>query len=139
MPSRTTENIKYIDQGNFSIWQNNFEDIKYNRCYNHVAYSILYGRLFLAHENEVKVLPLLSLEPSFEGENEVSLPEDVEIQTLTMIDNILSLSLSPNNEYLTICSEKTIYVYSVHTMRSEVNLTLLNIECNISITCIFSI
>lgn len=119
MPTRTSESLKYIDQGNFPLWKEDFDSVRYQRSSDLLAYSNVFGVVFVAHNAELQALALLPLEEHFEGDNEVeAIPSESRLCTLILEQPIQQILLSSDERWLAVVSESRVLIYNTGAIAS---------------------
>lgn len=126
MPTRSSEFLRYIDQGNFPIWKDDNKDsdsIQQGEVL--IAHANRYGWLFLAHNNALHILDILSLENHFEADSEVELPSSSIITTMTLSCPIRQIVINEDNHFVIIATTSKVMLFDIGVFSKEVRRILV--------------
>ncbi|RYH21910.1 hypothetical protein EON65_19880 [archaeon] len=127
MPTRSNSNLQFIDQGNFVLWEEQFDEDYVPSNKSLLVTSQTNGLIFAAHNGDVKVISFTKLESHFAGDEEVSLPDEACLSTLIFSDNVRMLTLSPDESMLAIMTEKHVFIFYSDSFSDQVFIFLLHI------------
>ena len=122
MPSRSNSNLLFVDQGNFSLTDEPYDENYIPASKSLLTISQTYGLILVAHNRDVKALSFVGLEPHFAGDEEVRLPEESVLSSLSFNESICSIALSPDESKLAILTEKHMYIFSIYSFADQVSI-----------------
>lgn len=129
MARRTSENIKFIDQAKFSV----FDSTPLERAFNYaeclLCYSNKFGLAFIAKGSKLTVFSLLKLETEFSGGGEEQLLNEHAIVSIhDCRAKISMIKLSENQEFISIVTARQVSCFHVSMYGTKVeNMKFVNI------------
>eukprot|EP00981_Chlorochromonas_danica_P015667 scaffold14361_cov193-Ochromonas_danica.AAC.2 len=135
MPTRSSEFLRYIDQGNFSIWKEDNDDNSSSIQEGEVliAHANRYGWLFLAHKETFHILDILSLEDHFEADSEVELPSTSIITTMTLSCPIRQIVINEDNHFVVIATTSKVILFDIGAFSKEVTITANHADLEVTV------
>lgn len=127
MPSRSNSNLQFIDQGNVVLWEEQFDEDYVPKRKSLLALSQTFGLIFAAHNRDIKAVSFATLEPHFAGDEEVPLPDEACLSTLSFNENVLKLLLSPDEALLAVMTETNMFIFHIDSFADKVFIVILSL------------